>query len=150
MKLYLSALCAALVITGTPFVTFGEDKKMEQKQPAIQTTASGLRFRDDVVGTGATAEKGKDVVVHYTGWLNKDDNPGTKFDSSKDRNDPFQFKLGVGQVIAGWDEGVQGMKVGGKRMLFIPSNLAYGERGAGHIIGPNAALLFKVEMIAVK
>jgi FKBP-type peptidyl-prolyl cis-trans isomerase len=149
-SLLASSLLAALVIMGTPLLSHGDAKKMEDKQIHIQTTPSGLRYRDDIVGTGALAEKGKTVVVHYTGWLNANDNPGTKFDSSKDRNDPFEFNLGAGQVIAGWDEGVAGMRVGGKRTLFIPAKLAYGERGAGHIIGPNAPLLFEVEMIAVK
>jgi FKBP-type peptidyl-prolyl cis-trans isomerase FkpA len=150
MKRYLSCAVAALAILGTPCMSFGDEKKMEGVKVDIKTTESGLRYRDDVVGTGALAEKGKTVVVHYTGWLNDNDKPGVKFDSSKDRNDPFEFNLGAGQVIKGWDEGVAGMKVGGKRMLFIPANLAYGERGAGHIIGPNAPLLFEVEMIAVK
>jgi len=150
MKRQISFLFAALAIVGTPCVSFGDAKKVEANQVQIQTTPSGLRYRDDTVGTGTLAEKGKTVVVHYTGWLNASDKPGTKFDSSKDRNDPFEFNLGAGQVIAGWDEGVAGMRVGGKRTLFIPSNLAYGERGAGHIIGPNAPLIFEVEMIAVK
>lgn len=150
MKRHLTCFLAALTIVSSPCVTFGDEKKMADAAVEIKTTGSGLRYRDDVVGTGALAEAGKAVVVHYTGWLNDNDKPGTKFDSSKDRNSPFQFNLGAGQVIKGWDEGVAGMKVGGKRTLFIPSNLAYGERGAGHIIGPNAPLLFEVEMIAVK
>jgi peptidylprolyl isomerase len=150
MKRSISFLLTALVLTGAPFFAHGEVKKMEETKIQIQTTPSGLRYRDDLVGTGTLAEKGRPVVVHYTGWLNDQDKPGTKFDSSKDRNDPFQFNLGASQVIAGWDEGVAGMRVGGKRTLFIPSNLAYGTRGAGHIIGPNAALIFEVEMLAVK
>jgi peptidylprolyl isomerase len=148
--LNLSLVLLALTISGTPYVTFGDAKKVADTQNQIQTTPSGLRFRDDVTGTGALAENGKTVTVHYTGWLNDNDKPGTKFDSSKVRDEPFGFNLGAGQVIAGWDQGVAGMRVGGKRTLFIPPNLAYGERGAGHIIGPNAALIFEVEMISVK
>jgi FKBP-type peptidyl-prolyl cis-trans isomerase len=113
----------------------------------MQTTASGLQFNDDVTGKGATATAGKDVTVHYTGWLWKDGAKGAKFDSSKDRNDPFGFSLGAGQVIKGWDEGVQGMKIGGKRTLIIPPQLGYGARGAGGVIPPNATLLFEVELL---
>jgi FKBP-type peptidyl-prolyl cis-trans isomerase len=99
-----------------------------------------------VEGTGATATAGQTVVVHYTGWLTN----GTKFDSSKDRNEPFQFRLGAGQVIAGWDEGVAGMKIGGKRKLTIPASLGYGARGAGGVIPPNAVLIFEVELLGLK
>ena len=123
---------------------------MEEKKIEIVNTPTGLRYRDDVVGTGDLAQSGKRVKVHYTGWLNDNDKPGTKFDSSKDRNSPFEFNLGAHQVIAGWDEGVAGMRVGGKRTLLIPASLAYGERGAGHIIKPNSALIFEVEMLEVK
>ena len=114
------------------------------------TTASGLQYEDTVVGEGAEAKAGAHVTVHYTGWLRNDDGtPGAKFDSSKDRNDPFQFALGAGHVIRGWDEGVQGMKVGGQRRLTIPANLGYGARGAGGAIPPNATLIFDVELLAV-
>jgi FKBP-type peptidyl-prolyl cis-trans isomerase len=113
----------------------------------MQKTASGLQFDDVVVGTGAIAKAGVDVSVHYTGWLWKDGAKGAKFDSSKDRNEPFEFSLGARQVIAGWDEGVQGMKVGGKRTLVIPPQLGYGARGAGGVIPPNATLLFEVELL---
>jgi FKBP-type peptidyl-prolyl cis-trans isomerase FkpA len=106
----------------------------------------GLKFTDDQVGTGAEAQKGKTVAVHYTGWLAD----GTKFDSSRDRNQPFSFPLGQGQVIKGWDEGVAGMKVGGKRTLVIPPDLGYGARGAGGVIPPNATLKFEVELLDVK
>jgi len=113
----------------------------------MQTTASGLQFDDVVNGTGAVAKAGSDVSVHYTGWLWKDGAKGAKFDSSKDRGKPFVFALGTGQVIAGWDEGVQGMKIGGKRTLVIPPQLGYGARGAGGVIPPNATLLFEVELL---
>ena len=108
------------------------------------TTATGLVYEELVVGDGAVAEGGRRVTVHYTGWLTD----GTKFDSSKDRNDPFQFHLGRGEVIAGWDQGVEGMKVGGRRKLTIPPQLAYGARGAGGVIPPNATLVFEVELLA--
>jgi FKBP-type peptidyl-prolyl cis-trans isomerase FkpA len=114
------------------------------------TTDSGLQYEDTTVGNGAEAKAGQQVTVHYTGWLRNDDgSTGAKFDSSKDRNDPFQFSLGAGQVIKGWDEGVQGMKVGGARRLTIPASLGYGARGAGGVIPPNATLIFDVELLAV-
>jgi FKBP-type peptidyl-prolyl cis-trans isomerase FkpA len=109
------------------------------------TTPSGLIIDDVVVGTGAIAAAGQKVTVHYTGWLID----GTKFDSSKDRNDPFDFPLGAGRVIKGWDEGVAGMKIGGKRKLTIPPALGYGARGAGGVIPPNATLVFEVELLGV-
>ena len=115
----------------------------------MQTTPSGLQFEDTVVGSGAEATAGKHVTVHYTGWLYENGQAGLKFDSSKDRNDPFVFPLGAGHVIRGWDEGVQGMKVGGTRRLVIPADLGYGSRGAGGVIPPNATLLFEVELLAV-
>ena len=116
------------------------------------TTASGLQYEDTVAGTGATATAGQRVQVHYTGWLHDPaaaDGRGRKFDSSKDRGSPFAFPLGAGHVIKGWDEGVQGMQVGGTRVLQIPSNLGYGERGAGGVIPPNATLIFEVDLLAV-
>jgi len=111
------------------------------------TTATGLQYEDTVVGDGAEATKGQTVTVHYTGWLYEDGEQGDKFDSSKDRRDPFQFILGAGMVIRGWDEGVAGMKIGGARTLIIPSELGYGSRGAGGVIPPNATLKFDVELL---
>ena len=113
-------------------------------------TASGLLIEDLVVGNGATAAAGQRVSVHYTGWLDSGGKPGAKFDSSNDRGQPFMFSLGKGEVIRGWDEGVAGMKVGGKRKLTIPPELGYGSRGAGKVIPPNATLLFEVELLAVR
>jgi FKBP-type peptidyl-prolyl cis-trans isomerase FkpA len=117
---------------------------------AIVTTPSGLQYDDVQVGDGAEAKAGQNVTVHYTGWLRNDDgSKGSKFDSSKDRNDPFEFALGAGMVIRGWDEGVQGMKIGGTRVLTIPADLGYGARGAGGVIPPNATLIFEVELLGV-
>ena len=115
----------------------------------MQTTSSGLQYEDTTSGTGAEAKSGQQVTAHYTGWLYEGGRAGRKFDSSKDRNDPFLFSLGAGMVIRGWDEGVQGMKVGGTRRLVIPPQLGYGARGAGGVIPPNATLLFEVELLDV-
>ncbi len=115
----------------------------------MNTTPSGLQYEDTTVGDGAVAQAGQHVQVHYTGWLWKDGTQGPKFDSSRDRNDPFEFTLGAGMVIPGWDEGVAGMKVGGQRTLVIPPDLAYGPRGAGGVIPPNATLKFDVELLAI-
>ena len=113
---------------------------------AIKTTASGLQYKDILVGTGAAAEEGVTAVVHYTGWLLD----GTKFDSSLDRGVPFEFVIGRGQVIKGWDEGVASMSVGGKREFIIPPDLAYGDQGAGGVIPPAATLRFEVELIELR
>jgi FKBP-type peptidyl-prolyl cis-trans isomerase FkpA len=126
----------AAVDTSSPTPVTGKSKK----------TASGVEYWDITVGTGATATSGKMVTVHYTGWLTN----GKKFDSSVDRGQPFVFALGAGQVIKGWDEGVAGMKVGGKRQLKVPSEAGYGSRGAGGVIPPNATLIFDVELLGVK
>jgi FKBP-type peptidyl-prolyl cis-trans isomerase FkpA len=118
----------------------------------MNTTASGLQYEDTVTGSGETARAGHHVTVHYTGWLHDAGAPqgrGRKFDSSKDRGDPFDFPLGDGMVIRGWDEGVQGMQVGGTRVLTIPPELGYGARGAGGVIPPNATLVFEVELLSV-
>jgi FKBP-type peptidyl-prolyl cis-trans isomerase len=120
--------------------------KINQGICMTQMTDSGLKFEDTAAGDGETASKGHTVSVHYTGWLEN----GTKFDSSKDRNDPFEFKLGAGQVIRGWDEGVAGMKVGGIRRLTIPPQLGYGDRGAGGVIPPKATLIFEVELLSIR
>src|SRR5476651_2067385 len=116
-----------------------------QPRTAMPTTPNGLTYKDVTEGTGAEAKKGDQVSVHYTGWLMD----GTKFDSSKDRGDPFEFPLGAGHVIKGWDEGVAGMKVGGTRKLTIPPSLGYGARGAGGAIPGNATLVFEVELLGI-
>jgi FKBP-type peptidyl-prolyl cis-trans isomerase FkpA len=112
----------------------------------VVTTPSGLKFEDLQAGSGAVACSGQKAKVHYTGWLTT----GEKFDSSVDRNDPFEFRLGAGEVIKGWDEGVAGMKIGGKRRLTIPPALGYGARGAGGVIPPNAELIFEVELLGLR
>jgi FKBP-type peptidyl-prolyl cis-trans isomerase len=124
----------------------GAAKDAKDAKGKLVTTKSGLKYEDVKVGTGAEATAGHDVVVHYTGTLTD----GKKFDSSRDRNEPFTFPLGAGRVIKGWDEGVAGMKVGGQRKLVIPPELGYGAQGAGGVIPPNATLLFDVELLQVK
>lgn len=114
------------------------------------TTSSGLQYIDTLAGTGASPKTGQTCVMHYTGWLYKDGVKGAKFDSSVDRGQPFEFNIGVGQVIKGWDEGVATMQVGGKRTLIIPPALGYGARGAGGVIPPNATLMFDVELLGIK
>lgn len=138
---YLSSLMAIVVLT----LAVGVGGSMAESTQEV-TTPSGLKYVDQAVGTGDVAVVGKNVSVHYTGWLEN----GKKFDSSVDRGQPFSFPLGAGRVIKGWDEGVQGMKVGGKRKLTIPSDLGYGSRGAGGVIPPNATLIFDVELLGVR
>ncbi|MGA0596275.1 FKBP-type peptidyl-prolyl cis-trans isomerase [Enterovirga sp. CN4-39] len=114
------------------------------------TTPSGLKYRDEVVGTGQSPKDGQSVNVHYTGWLDENGKQGKKFDSSRDRGQPFSFPIGQGRVIRGWDEGVATMKVGGRRTLIIPAELGYGARGAGGVIPPGATLIFDVELLGVR
>ena len=139
-RLTLAALAAGAVV---PKAVFAEAAK-------VVTTPSGLQITDIKVGTGATPKQGQTCVMHYTGWLYENGAKGKKFDSSVDRNEPFEFPIGQRRVIAGWDEGVASMKVGGKRTLIIPPALGYGARGAGGVIPPNATLIFDVELLAVK
>ena len=140
-----SALAAALTAT-TGALALSESADAQN----VVTTPSGLKYIDVKVGTGASPRTGQTCVMHYAGWLYEDGKKGAKFDSSVDRGQPFEFKIGMGQVIRGWDEGVATMKVGGKRTLIIPPQLGYGARGAGGVIPPNATLLFDVELLAVK
>ena len=115
----------------------------------MHTMASGVKYTDEVVGTGPQPQTGQTVNVHYTGWLDDNGNKGRKFDSSRDRGQPFSFQLGRGMVIAGWDQGVATMHVGGKRTLIIPPELGYGSRGAGGVIPPGATLIFDVELLSI-
>jgi peptidylprolyl isomerase len=133
---------AAVALAPTGALAQGAGKPM--------TTASGLQIIDTKVGTGASPKPGQTCVMHYTGWLYENGQKGKKFDSSVDRNEPFEFPIGQKRVIAGWDEGVATMKVGGKRTLIIPPALGYGARGAGGVIPPNATLTFDVELLSVK
>lgn len=148
MRQRLIILGSVLSLVGLTVFTFAEEKKMSSKEAAGQvvTTESGLQYIDLVVGTGRQAELGDTATVHYTGWLAD----GRKFDSSVDRKEPFSFRVGAGQVIKGWDEGVGTMKVGGKRKLTIPPQLGYGARGAGNVIPPNATLTFDVELLGLR
>jgi peptidylprolyl isomerase len=147
---------AALAFTAGLVVSFGVSIAAGSFTPAAaqakktMTTASGLQITDTVVGTGESPKTGQTCVMHYTGWLYTNGMKGKKFDSSVDRNEPFEFPIGRGRVIKGWDEGVATMKVGGKRTLIIPPSLGYGERGAGGVIPPNAVLMFDVELLGVK
>ena len=129
------------------------EPQISQKEMKLEKNITSLIIKDTVVGSGRQAEKGLAVTVHYTGWLydpNQKDGKGKKFDSSLDRNDPFVFNLGGGQVIRGWDDGVDGMKIHGKRTFIIPPDMGYGSHGAGGVIPPNATLIFDVELLGVK
>jgi len=136
----------ALAIIGSAIMSESSDA---QNAPKPVATASGLQYIDTKVGTGASPARNQTAVVHYTGWLYEGGKRGKKFDSSVDRNEPFRFPVGAGRVIAGWDEGVASMKVGGKRTLIVPPGLGYGARGAGGVIPPNATLMFDVELLGV-
>jgi FKBP-type peptidyl-prolyl cis-trans isomerase FkpA len=147
MKLSTALFALAVAFTGAALAQPTSDKSGNKPM------SNELKTEDTKVGTGAVATAGHTVIVHYTGWLYEEkvaNHHGAKFDSSLDRNEPFSFRLGAGQVIKGWDQGVEGMKVGGKRTLTIPSQLGYGERGAGGVIPPNATLVFDVELLDVK
>ena len=145
-RLWYVQLALLLGLAGVPFAADHDDKEMKPMAEPTITTESGLKYIDVVPGTGRQAELGDTASVHYTGWLAD----GKKFDSSLDRKEPFSFRLGAGQVIKGWDEGVMGMKIGGKRKLTIPPQLGYGARGAGGVIPPNATLTFDVELLDLR
>ena len=144
----LAAIVIAAALTGAVAVSASTSAKAQAAKS--MTTASGLQITDSKVGTGAMPKTGQTCVMHYTGWLYENGQKGKKFDSSVDRNEPFEFPIGQKRVIAGWDEGVATMKVGGMRTLIIPPALGYGARGAGGVIPPNATLMFDVELLAVK
>jgi FKBP-type peptidyl-prolyl cis-trans isomerase FkpA len=144
----LAAIVLAAALTGS--VAVGTSTSSMAQAAKTMTTASGLQIADSKVGTGATPKPGQTCVMHYTGWLYENGAKGKKFDSSVDRGEPFEFPIGQKRVIAGWDEGVASMKVGGKRTLIIPPTLGYGARGAGGVIPPNATLIFEVELLDVK
>ena len=141
--------CATVALAVIGVAALGEPA-MAQSAAKPVTTASGLQIIDTKVGTGASPRPNQTVVVHYTGWLYVNGAKGKKFDSSVDRNEPFEFPVGAGRVIRGWDEGVGSMKVGGKRTLIIPPQLGYGASGAGGVIPPNATLIFDVELLGLK
>jgi peptidylprolyl isomerase len=143
-----TAFAAMAAAVSTPAFIATPAKAQTAGKP--MTTASGLQIIDSTVGTGASPKPGQTCVMHYTGWLYENGVKGKKFDSSVDRNEPFEFPIGQKRVIAGWDEGVATMHVGGKRTLIIPPALGYGARGAGGVIPPNATLMFDVELLAVK
>ncbi len=145
MRLAVKTLLAAFAAVASLALTV--DARAEEQ---MTKSLTGLQYKDAKVGTGTTAKVGQTAAVHYTGWLYNNGEKGKKFDSSRDRGEAFEFPLGQGQVIKGWDEGVEGMKVGGKRTLVIPPDLGYGARGAGGVIPPNAWLIFDVELVGVK
>jgi peptidylprolyl isomerase len=147
-KVTLVPLAVAMALAATSAIL--PTTALAQSVGKPVTTASGLQITDSQVGTGASPRTGQICVMHYTGWLYQDGKKGKKFDSSVDRGQPFEFTIGRGQVIKGWDEGVASMKVGGKRTLVIPPELGYGARGAAGVIPPNATLIFDVELLGVK
>jgi peptidylprolyl isomerase len=150
MRLFPRAAAVFVLLTGLAgFLAISVSTMADAQTPAV-TTSSGLQIIDTQVGTGATPKPGQICVVHYTGWLYQNGVKSRKFDSSLDRGQPFEFPVGRQRVIAGWDEGVASMKVGGKRTLIIPPELGYGARGAGGVIPPNATLIFDVELLDVK
>ena len=140
MPRFAVPLVGALLIAMTP----------DASAQDLVTMPSGLKYKDEVVGTGPEPKAGQSVNVHYTGWLDQNGQKGTKFDSSRDRGQPFSFPLGQGRVIRGWDEGVATMKIGGRRTLIIPADLGYGARGAGGAIPPGATLIFDVELLGAR
>lgn len=144
------ALAAALVVGSPAPAQTAAQPGLPLPQGAVETTASGLKFIDTLVGSGAQPQAGQKVAVHYTGWLDQAGGKGKKFDSSYDRGEPIEFRLSQGQVIRGWDEGLSTMHIGGKRTLIIPPDLGYGARGAGGVIPPNATLIFDVELVGAK
>lgn len=152
MRMFSRHILALALIAGFSCViaTGSFTQAAAQTAGKTMTTSSGLQITDSVIGTGATPKPGQTCVMHYTGWLYVNGVKGKKFDSSVDRNEPFEFPIGKGRVIAGWDEGVATMKVGGKRTLIIPPALGYGTSGAGGVIPPNATLIFDVELLGVK
>jgi peptidylprolyl isomerase len=151
-RLRIRQLLTVLVVALSGFSTLltASEGALAQSKGKTMTTASGLQIIDTKEGTGASPKSGQTCVMHYTGWLYENGQKGKKFDSSVDRNEPFEFPIGQRRVIAGWDEGVATMKVGGKRTLIIPPALGYGARGAGGVIPPNATLMFDVELLGVK
>ena len=150
MRIVSKLLAVAAVFCAVVSAGAIETRTAHAAGEQTMTTPSGLQIIDTVEGTGASPEQGQTCVMHYTGWLYENGEKGAKFDSSVDRGQPFEFRIGVGQVIGGWDEGVSTMKVGGKRTLIIPPDLGYGARGAGRVIPPNATLIFDVELLGLK
>jgi peptidylprolyl isomerase len=146
----LAALLLALPLAAQTAPARKRTRPSREKAPAMVTTASGLKYVDTKVGTGAAPQRGQRCLVHYTGWLSDHGQKGKKFDSSVDRGEPLAIPIGVGRVIKGWDEGLMTMKVGGKRTLHIPAALGYGARGAGGDIPPNADLIFDVELLGIQ
>ena len=150
MRPLRASLSIVSVMAMVLFAVFAPAAALAQSAGHPMTTSSGLQIIDSEVGTGASPKRGQICVMHYTGWLYENGQKGKKFDSSVDRNEPFEFPIGLRKVIAGWDEGVATMQVGGKRTLIIPPDLGYGARGAGGVIPPNATLMFDVELLAVR